>query len=97
MVHFLLTCQSPAAGLIGRPWSYARLLAVYPLGAQRGKQHRALQQLRECLVGGSGVCGSLGDLTYLVVPYLSQIDIGSGAQSGLPRAFHPGLVHHPCL
>jgi hypothetical protein len=29
-------------------------------------------------------------------PYY-QIDIGSGAQSGLPQVLRAELVHHPCL
>ena len=32
----------------------------------------------------------------LLDPYY-QIDIGSGAQSGLPQVLRAELVHHPCL
>ena len=33
----------------------------------------------------------------LLVYLYYQIDIGSGAQSGLPQVLRPELVHHPCL
>ena len=46
----------PMPGLTGRPWSIARLLAVQPLGCERGKgQQRDTQLQLSVCIGRSGL------------------------------------------